>query len=190
MKYWEELCVSDAKISNFRLIWPARIHFIFFSKFLAWRYRHYEANQPRIVSIKYVYQHDFVDWLRRITCFRRKTGAKCQNFGSLAPLARNNFFLSSLWFSGRNKSSWRRPYHMCTNTGTWFIVPTNHVIYQQNVSDQKYQNFWFARSKYSFSMSFGSLALFARNHQWFFSTSFWSVTRVKSILRTHCIDKL
>ena len=85
MKYWEELCVSDAKISNFRLIWPARIHVIFFfSKFLAWRYRHYEANQPRIVSIKYVYQHDFVDWLRRITCFRRKTGAKCQNFGSLA----------------------------------------------------------------------------------------------------------
>ena len=37
-----------------------------------------------------------------------------QNFGSLAPLTRNQLWvLSGFWFSGRNKSSWTRTYHEC-----------------------------------------------------------------------------
>ena len=35
---------------------------------------------------------------------------KCQNFGSLAIIY---VFFSSFCFSGRNKSSWTRPYHEC-----------------------------------------------------------------------------
>ena len=44
---------------------------------------------------------------------------KCQHFGSLAPLARNNFygFFSSFWLSGRNKSSLKGPYHECYDIG-------------------------------------------------------------------------
>ena len=57
------------------------------------------------------YQQDIIDWLRRITCFRRKSAKISAR--SLHSLAIIYVFFSSFWFSGRNKSSWTRPYHDC-----------------------------------------------------------------------------
>ena len=92
---------------------------------------------------------------------------KCQNFGSLAPLARQSdweescVFLESLaiCFSGRNKSSWTRPYHEC--------YEHKDIIYctdkpcdlsteywgESYVSDPKIPQIS-ARSQYSFFISF------------------------------------
>ena len=117
---WEELCVSDAKIRNFRPTWPARIHFIFPSfRLVGIVIRYYETNQPtqgHIVPIFFfmlLYQQDIIDWLRRITCFRRKSAKiSVRSLHSLAII-----FMGFSRVSGRNKSSWKGPYHECYDIG-------------------------------------------------------------------------
>ena len=112
MKIMRKLCVSDANIRNFQLVWPTRIHF--------------EVVFVGIVIINYVLRNkstNTIDILYRVLPTRYYwlieknhmfPTQKCQNFGSLAPLARNHLCVfSSFCFSGRNKSSWTRPYHEC-----------------------------------------------------------------------------
>ena len=81
-----------------------------------------QINQHKDIHVLYrkkimlLYQQDIIDWLRRITCFRRKS-AKISVRSLHSP--RNHFygFFSSFWFSGRNKSSWKGPYHECYDIG-------------------------------------------------------------------------
>ena len=105
---------------------PARIHF----EVVFRRYRHYMYYETNPTQ-------------------------KCQNFGSLAPLARNHcmmcFSRVSVFLVGINH---HKQDHITsvTNTRTSFIVPTNHVIYQQNIEEnrmfqtQKYHKFRLARN--------------------------------------------
>ena len=73
---------------------------------------YYETNRPTLGHIvPSFYQQDIIDWLRRITCFRRKSAKISAR--SLRSLAIIYVFFSSFCFSGRNKSSWTRPYHEC-----------------------------------------------------------------------------
>ena len=102
---------SDANIRNFQLVWPTRIHF----EVVFCRYRHYyvlrnKSTNTRTYCTEF-YQQDIIDWLRRITCFRRKSAKISAR--SLRSLAIIYVFFSSFCFSGRNKSSWTRPYHEC-----------------------------------------------------------------------------
>ena len=184
------MCVSDANIRNFQLVWPARIHF----EVVFRRYRHYmyyETNRPTLGHIvPSFYQQDIIDWLRRITCFRRKSAKISAR--SLRSLAIIYVFFSSFCFSGRNKSLWTKPYHEC--------YEHKDIIYctdkpcdlsteywgESYVSDPKIPQIS-ARSQYSFFISFwfsgrlkkniyvsdaitqkcknfGSLALLAHNH--------------------------
>ena len=60
-----------------------------------------------------LYQQDIIDWLRRITCFRRKSAKiLVRSLHSLAII-----FMGFSRVSGRNKSSWKGPYHECYDIG-------------------------------------------------------------------------
>ena len=119
---------------------------------------YYETNRPTLGHIvPSFYQQDIIDWLRRITCFRRKSAKISAR--SLRSLAIIYVFFSSFCFSGRNKSSWTRPYHEC--------YEHKDIIYctdkpcdlsteywgESYVSDPKIPQIS-ARSQYSFFISF------------------------------------
>ena len=60
-----------------------------------------------------LYQQDIIDWLRRITCFRRKSAKiSVRSLHSHAII-----FMGFSRVSGRNKSSWKGPYHECYDIG-------------------------------------------------------------------------
>ena len=64
-------------------------------------------------KIMLLYQQDIIDWLRRITCFRRKSAKiSVRSLHSLAII-----FMGFSRVSGRNKSSWKGPYHECYDIG-------------------------------------------------------------------------
>ena len=119
---------------------------------------YYETNRPTLGHIvPSFYQQDIIDWLRRITCFRRKSAKISAR--SLRSLAISYVFFSSFCFSGRNKSSWTKPYHEC--------YEHKDIIYctdkpcdlsteywgESYVSDPKIPQIS-ARSQYSFFISF------------------------------------
>ena len=119
---------------------------------------YYETNRPTLGHIvPSFYQQDIIDWLRRITCFRRKSAKISAR--SLRSLAIIYVFFSSFCFSGRNKSSWTKPYHEC--------YEHKDIIYctdkpcdlsteywgESYVSDPKIPQIS-ARSQYSFFISF------------------------------------
>ena len=78
---------------------------------------------------------------------------KFENFGSLAPLVRNDVFFASFWFSGLYKSSWTRHYYECYKKKDmyrqtmWF---TNEILRRM----QKYTKFGSLTIIYSFFSSF------------------------------------
>ena len=116
---WEELCVSDAKIRNIRPTWPARIHFIFrvsgssVSSLGTTKQINQHKDILYRIFLMLLYQQDIIDWLRRITCFRRKSAKiSVRSLHSLAII-----FMGFSRVSGRNKSSWKGPYHECYDIG-------------------------------------------------------------------------
>ena len=132
----------------------------FISKLFFCRYRHYVLRNKSTNTRTYCTEFLPTIYYWLIEKNHMFPTQKCQNFGSLAPLARNHLCVfSSFCFSGRNKSSWTRPYHECYEHKDIIYCTdkpcdlSTEYWRESYVSDPKIPQIS-ARSQYSFFISF------------------------------------